>query len=72
MRRNLDAVLVGLSFTGCEPVKAGPAYWRSTCPACGERDALGLGVGLGGLSVAARCGCARATILQALGVEVEP
>jgi hypothetical protein len=65
----LDAVVVGLQFRGCEPRKAGPAQWRADCPSCHARVALGVGVGFGGLSISPRCGCERATILAALGIE---
>ena len=66
---SLDSVVVGLQFRACEPRRVGRVAWRSGCPSCGAPDALGLGVGFGGLSIAARCGCARTAILAALGIE---
>ena len=65
----LDALIVALQFHACEPRRAGPAFWRASCPCCGEPDALGVGFGFGGLSIAASCGCARAAILHALRIE---
>jgi hypothetical protein len=65
----LDSVAVALSRRGCEPRRIGPAQRRSACPCCGEPDTLGIGYGFGGLRIAARCGCPRAAILPALGVE---
>jgi hypothetical protein len=66
----LDSVAVALSFRRCKPRRIGPAAWRSDCPLCGERDALGLGYRHRiGVSVLPRRGCERAAILVALGIE---
>lgn len=68
----LDALLVALSFRGCDPARTGSAAWRADCPLCGERDALALGYRHGvGLSLLPCCGCSRSEILADLGVEVE-
>ncbi len=66
----LDSLLVGLSFRGCDPRRAGPAVWRADCPLCAEPEALGISYRYdAGLSLLPRCGCGRSEVLADLGIE---
>lgn len=66
----LEDILLALSAHACTPYRAGRSAWRARCPVCDEPDSIGLNFSsIYGLSIAARCRCARALILDALGVE---
>lgn len=66
----LADVLVALGLNGCAP-RRGRYGWRSECPACRAADSVGIKTGLGGLAIVPRCGCTRAAVLAALGLEEE-